>query len=263
MHNEARPAAARAVIGLVAHKYADTLGANVLGGANLLDQGDVAALRREVAAEPAVHRLIDRLWPRLTAERLVRDLFAAPEQLAAVTPGWSEADRNLLLRPASAPWTPADVPLLEEADELLGVDDSAQRTAARRDQQQRRRHAQETLDLLHGSRSTDSETEEESEELSVGDLLDAEGLAERQEDVDTRTHGRARRGRPHLDLRARDRRRGAGALGDGLAAAAAPLPDPVDDRGGRRRADRLTGRGGELGRGARPAPRPAAGGSRS
>jgi DNA helicase IV len=187
VHNEARPAAARAVIGLVAHKYADTLGTNVLGGANLLDQGDVVALRREVAAEPAVHRLIDRLWPRLTAERLVRDLFAAPEQLAAVTPGWSETDRNLLLRPPSAPWTPADVPLLEEADELLGVDDSAQRTAARRDQQQRRRHAQETLDLLHGSRSTDSETEEEAEELSVGDLLDAEGLAERQEDVDTRT----------------------------------------------------------------------------
>jgi DNA helicase IV len=187
VHNEARPAAARAVIGLVAHKYADTLGANVLGGANLLDQGDVVALRREVAAEPAVHRLIERLWPRLTAERLVRDLFASPEQLAAVTPGWSDTDRNLLLRPPSAPWTPADVPLLEEADELLGVDDSAQRTAARRDQQQRRRHAQETLDLLHGSRSTDSETEEEAEELSVGDLLDAEGLAERQEDVDTRT----------------------------------------------------------------------------
>jgi DNA helicase IV len=43
------------------------------------------------------------------------------------------------------------------------------------------------LDLLHGSRSLDNETEEESEELSAHDILDAEGLAERQEEVDYRT----------------------------------------------------------------------------
>jgi DNA helicase IV len=187
LHNEARPAAARAVIELVARKYADKLGENVMGGANLLDREDVAALRREVATEPAVHRLIDRLWPRLTAERLLRDLFGSAAELAAATPGWADADRELLLRPESAPWTPADVPLLDEADELLGVDDSAQRMAARREQRQRRRHAQETLDLLHGSRSTDSETEEEAEELHAFDLLDAEGLAERQEETDFRT----------------------------------------------------------------------------
>jgi DNA helicase IV len=187
LHNEARPAAARAVVDLVARKYADKLGENVLGGANLLGEADHAALRREVAAEPAVHRLVDRLWPRLTAEGLLAGLFASPERLAAASPGWSDADRALLHRPASAPWTPADVPLLDEADELLGIDDSAQRAAAHREDQRRLRHAQETLDLLHGSRSQDSETEDESEELSAGDLLDAEGLAERQEVSDHRS----------------------------------------------------------------------------
>jgi DNA helicase IV len=40
---------------------------------------------------------------------------------------------------------------------------------------------------LHGSRSTDSESEADAEELSAGDLLDAAGLAERQEVSDTRT----------------------------------------------------------------------------
>src|SRR5829696_3120014 len=187
VHNEARPAAARAVIDLVARKYADKLGENVLGGANLLGEGDLAALRREVAAEPAVHALVDRLWPRLTAERLVADLFASPDRLAAASPGWTDADRALLRRPAPSPWTPADVPLLDEADEMLGVDDSAQRAATRREEQRRLRDAQETLDLLHGSRSQDSETEDESEELSAGDLLDAEGLAERHEVSDTRS----------------------------------------------------------------------------
>jgi DNA helicase IV len=186
-HNEARPAFARAVIDLLARKYADKLGENVLGGANLLEQGDAAALRREVAAEPAVHRLIDRLWPRLTAERLVRELFADERRLAAVTPGWDDTDRALLRRPSAAPWTAADVPLLEEADELLGVDDSAARNEGRRERQRELRRAQETLDQLHGSRSQDSETEAESEELSAFDLLDAEALAERQEEHDTRT----------------------------------------------------------------------------
>jgi DNA helicase IV len=187
LHNEARPTFARRVIDRLTQKYADKLGADIRGGAGLLDEADVAALRREVAAEPAVHALIDRLWPRLTAERLLRDLFASRDRLVAATPGWSDADRDRLLRPSSSPWTPADVPLLEEADELLGVDDSAQRNAARRDDQRRRQDAQETLDMLHGSRSTDAETEAEAEELYAFDLLDAEGLAARQEVRDTRT----------------------------------------------------------------------------
>ncbi|SDF07668.1 DNA helicase IV [Blastococcus aurantiacus] len=187
VHNEARPAAARTVIELIARKYADKLGENVLGGANLLDQGDVAALRREVSAEPAVHALIDRLWPRLTAERVLRELFASRRQLDAVATGLTEAERGLLHRPPSSPWTPADVPLLEEVDELLGIDESAQRRAEERDRQRRLRDAQETLDMLHGSRSTDAETEDEAEELLAGDLLDAEGLAQRQEETDYRS----------------------------------------------------------------------------
>jgi DNA helicase IV len=187
LHNEGRPAFARRVVDRLAQRYADRLGAGVRGGGSLLDAADLAALRREVAGEPAVHALIDRLWPRLTPERLLRDLFASRDQLLAATPDWTDADRELLLRPPSSPWTPADVPLLEEADELLGVDDSAERSAARREEQRRRRDAQATLDLLHGSRSTDAETEAEAEELSAFDLLDAEGLAARQEVRDTRT----------------------------------------------------------------------------
>ena len=75
LHNEARPAFARRVVDRLTQKYADRIGADVRGSGSLLDAADLAALRREVAAEPAVHALIDRLWPRLTAERLVRDLF--------------------------------------------------------------------------------------------------------------------------------------------------------------------------------------------
>ena len=162
-------------------------------------------------------RLIDRLWPRLTAERLVRDLLSSPERLAAATPGWSDADRELLLRPASAPWTPADVPLLEEADELLGVDDSAPRADG---------PARPAAPAP--ARAGDPRP---AARLAVAGQRDRGGGrgAQRRRPARRRGagraarrsrhphHRRARRGRPHLDLRARDRRRGAGALGDGLA----------------------------------------------
>jgi DNA helicase IV len=168
-------------------KYADRLAAGIREGADLLDRDDLTALRREVAGAPAVRALVDRLWPRLTPERLLRELYACPQRIAAATQGWSDEERALLQRPASAPWTAADVPLLEEADELLGTDARAAEASARRERLRRERHAQETLDLLHGSRSVDNETAEEAEELTAGDLLDAAGLAERQEEVDTRT----------------------------------------------------------------------------
>jgi DNA helicase IV len=186
-HNLGRPAFARALVQLIAERYADRLGSDVRGGANLLDAADRRSLRVEVAAEPAVRDLVDELWPELTPEQLLTDLYASPQRLRAATRGWDDADRELLHRPAGSDWTPADVPLLEEADELLGVDDSAERAREQRRLRRERAYAQETLDLLHGSRSTDLDDDEEGEELTAGDLLDAGQLAERGAEVDYRT----------------------------------------------------------------------------
>ncbi|WP_091381513.1 ATP-binding domain-containing protein [Geodermatophilus sp. DSM 45219] len=193
LHNLARPVFARRVVDLLTRRYAERIGLGIDGGADLLDREDTAALRREVAEEPAVRLLVDDLWPVLTPERLLTDLYADPARTTAATPGWSEADRALLHRPrgsamSSERWTPADVPLLEEAEELLGFDDSAQRARAERDRRRRLAEAQETLDVLHGSRSIDLEDEHlEAEVLSAGDLISAEELADRQRAVDTRT----------------------------------------------------------------------------
>jgi DNA helicase IV len=186
LHNEGRPHFAQQVVDTIARRYADQLGGDPLGGANLFSSRDLAEIRAEVAAEPSVRELIDRLWPRLTAERLLTELYASPARIRAATRGWSDADRALLHRPAGAPWTPADVPLLEEAEELLGVDPAAA-AAADRQRTVLVRQAQETLDILAGSRSTDVDDDEEAEFLSAGDVLDAELLAERQEVADTRT----------------------------------------------------------------------------
>ncbi len=187
LHNLARPAFYRGLVDLIAQRVADRLGSDVRGGENLMDAEDRRVLRREIAGEPAVIDLVEELWPLLTPEELLRDLLSSPDRIRSATRDWSDADRALLLRDAGAPWTAADVPLLEEADELLGVDDSAERAAAGRRRQAGVDDAQRTLDLLHGSRSHDADDDEESEELTAADLLDAEGLADREEEADYRS----------------------------------------------------------------------------
>ena len=101
----------------------------------LLDP-DLDEIRAELAAHPAVRSALDRLWPRLTAQRLVGDLFASPERLAAAGGHLDPAERALLHRPAAAGdgpgWTPADVPLLDEAAVLLGDDGARARRAEAR-----------------------------------------------------------------------------------------------------------------------------------
>jgi hypothetical protein len=75
---------------------------------------------------PAMVEALDRMWPLLTPEQLLHDLFGAPAliDLAArdiLTP----EERSLLKRDrgdpgAEIPWTDADIPLLDEALALLG-----------------------------------------------------------------------------------------------------------------------------------------------
>jgi DNA helicase IV len=91
----------------------------------------------ELRDSPDVRRELNLSWMPLTPEQLLRDLFSSPERLADATPDLSPEERNLLLRGRDAPWTVADVPLLDEAAEQLGEDDTASRLAARRQSAER------------------------------------------------------------------------------------------------------------------------------
>ncbi|MGR6919014.1 HelD family protein [[Actinomadura] parvosata] len=96
-----------------------------------LDELDLELASQRLWGEPAVRRAVDGLWPELTPQGFVADLLASPELLRrAAPPG---LDWQALPRPRQAPWTVEDVPLLDEAAELLGEDDSARRVAARLD----------------------------------------------------------------------------------------------------------------------------------
>ncbi|MER5280331.1 ATP-binding domain-containing protein [Streptomyces sp. NPDC002809] len=179
-HNLARPHFAFRIIDALTAQLTERIGADPYGGPNFLGPDDIAQLGKGVAVSTAVHSAVDELWPPLTPEGFLSDYLADPVHVPAED---AEAIRRA---PGDGPWTPADVPLLDEAAELLGVDDSAERAAAEAGRQERIAYAQGVLELSRGSESFEFE-DEESEVLAAHDIIDAERMAERQEEADHRS----------------------------------------------------------------------------
>ncbi|WP_257980947.1 DNA/RNA helicase domain-containing protein [Streptomyces sp. CB02959] len=180
-HNLARPHFAFHVIDALTAQLTERLGADPYGGPNLLGPDDIAQLGKAIATSRDVHRAIEELWPSLTPQQLVADFLAEPVHLP-------DADAAAIRRTEGA-WTPADVALLDEAAELLGEDDAAARAAAEAERQELIAYAQGVLDLSYGSRTQEFEDreDEDSEVLAAHDLIDADRLAERQEEADHRS----------------------------------------------------------------------------
>jgi DNA helicase IV len=128
-HNQARVRFVTDLVRRLAMQLATVLNTD-------FDDDRRAELIGAVRESPDVRRELNLCWMPVSPEKLLRDLYADPELLAAVAPGLTAAERRALARPRSAPWTPADVALLDEAAELLGepevADDAAAARAAER-----------------------------------------------------------------------------------------------------------------------------------
>ena len=121
-HNWARGTFVAVMLDELTRQAAGQLGRRSLG------PGDERDLRAGLAAEPAIGRALDALWPELTPEQALALLYTEPERL-----GLNEEDRAAVAWPAGpAEWTVADVPLLDELAELLGDTGAANRAAARK-----------------------------------------------------------------------------------------------------------------------------------
>ncbi len=90
------------------------------------DEISASELGAELRHRPEVVELLERIWPRMTAEAFLHDLFGARPLIALAGNGaLSAAELDLLFRPRSTnlndvSWSPADVALLDEASWLLG-----------------------------------------------------------------------------------------------------------------------------------------------
>lgn len=85
-----------------------------------IDDSDMSLLREDLRTSYDMRVVLNTAWMPLTAEKLVQDLYARPQWLAELTHRWPARQRALLQRPREAPFTISDVPLLDEAAEILG-----------------------------------------------------------------------------------------------------------------------------------------------
>ncbi|MEV7970388.1 ATP-binding domain-containing protein [Sphaerisporangium sp. NPDC088356] len=186
-HNQARAVFVRHILNALAKQAAKAL------GRGMLDEGDFADLREDLRTEPAVKAALNRLWPYLTPQRLLIGLFGSRERMAYA--GLTTAEQDALFREVPRGggdlWTEADVPLLDEAAELLGdIDAGVLRAAAMQ--------AEEELAAARRAEEAERDSEltyarEVLELTGMSDIMDAERFAARHrgDDIHLTTAERA------------------------------------------------------------------------
>lgn len=106
---------------------------------NTVDEEDQRYLRDDLRNSYDVKVVLNTAWLPLTPQKLLQDLYARPQWLESLTPAWSAAQRALLRRERDAEFTVSDVPLLDEAAELLGEVETRNDAARKEAQRQRKR----------------------------------------------------------------------------------------------------------------------------
>jgi DNA helicase IV len=134
-HNVARVTFVKQALG----ELTEQLAAQLRAGGSTIDDADLRVLREDLRTSYDVRVLLNTAWLPLTPQKLLHDLYARSDWLAELTPRWSSAQREALLRERSEPFTVSDVPLLDEAAELLGDFPGRPDPAARDRDRQRKR----------------------------------------------------------------------------------------------------------------------------
>ncbi|WP_245561507.1 HelD family protein [Actinomycetospora chiangmaiensis] len=189
-HNDAKRTFVREAVDLLARRERDRISREgshpevAESDRRLLDRGDLADIRHTMREDPDLMAALDAFWPTLTPPQLLVDLFTDPKRITAATRGWSDADRALLQRDSGPRhpldpqwWTPADAVLLDEAAELLGEDDTAERERAERKREADEAYAAGVLEILAMEEDWDPEL------LRPTDVVDASVLADRSSEV--------------------------------------------------------------------------------
>ncbi|SDI54246.1 DNA helicase IV [Rhodococcus triatomae] len=179
-HNEARSVFREIVTWVLTERAISRIGRGWLSRS---DRDAWEQLRTDLVDELADHAgftaALDALWPILTPETVLAQLYTSHDRLRTAGAG------DALWRATGDAWTVSDVPLLDELVDLLGRDPSAEKEsdkAAERENRSRIEYAAGVLDTLVSR----EDSMDDEDHLFATDLLHADDLAERFLERDTR-----------------------------------------------------------------------------
>lgn len=175
-HNHARKVFRETVEWVLTERAVSRIGRGWLSRA---DKGAWEELRADVLEDLADSEqylaALDELWPVLTPQTLLADLYESRERLRA-----AGADERLW-RADGAAWTVSDVPLLDELVDLLGRDMAAD-IAAAKEREAETDYAEGVLESMVAH----EDLMDDEDLLLATDLLHGEELAERFTERDNR-----------------------------------------------------------------------------
>ncbi len=179
-HNEARAVFADIITYVLTERAIGRIGKGWLARSDKQGWEEMRrTLKKDLAEDEVFVAALNSLWPIVTPETLLSQLFSSPERLAAA------GGDPVLLREQGDAWTVSDVPLLDELHDLLGRDKvkQAEDRAAEQERRAQAAYAEQVLDSMVGRQ----DHMDDEDHLFASDMLEAEDLSHRFEEHDTRT----------------------------------------------------------------------------
>ncbi len=168
-HNEARAVFSEIVTYVLTERAIGRIGRGWLSGDDREAWEQLRAdLIDELADNDQFTAALDELWPILTPQTLLAQLYTSPDRLRA-----AGADQALFRADGDA-WTVSDVPLLDELVDLLGRDKPVD-NAAERESRAEAEYAAGVLDIMISR----EDLMDDEDHLLAQDMLYAEDLADR------------------------------------------------------------------------------------
>ncbi|WP_051299527.1 HelD family protein [Arthrobacter castelli] len=168
-HNEARATFVKILLRELTDQLTEKIEESGRG-----NNADRSYLAEEVRTSKEVRVAINLGWMPTSPAKLINDLLTKPGRLDAAAGQLTDDERRLLRRDAEAPWTEADVALIDEAAELLGdLDVSGGRDQAAQEAERQRNiaNAERAIENVNPSLA----------DSGVDGTLRAEELAEHNE----------------------------------------------------------------------------------
>ena len=140
-HNRARTTFVRSMLESLCARYSEQLDYTP-------EASELAQAAFELRTNDDIRAALNLAWLPMNAQWLIDQMFSKPEQLRRFAPWLTDEEINALIRPKGSPVTKGDIPLIDEAMDLLGPDPKTQSQEESRSQQLRREERQFAQDTL-------------------------------------------------------------------------------------------------------------------